>query len=66
MAPAILAGKRIVVAAHGNSIRAMIKYLDSVSDANIVGINIPNGRPLVYELDGSLKALRHYYLEPKA
>jgi 2,3-bisphosphoglycerate-dependent phosphoglycerate mutase len=44
----------------------MIKYLDSVSDANIVGINIPNGRPLVYELDGSLKALRHYYLEPKA
>ncbi len=65
MAPAILAGKRIVIAAHGNSIRAMIKYLDGISDADIVGVNIPNGRPLVYELDASLKALGHYYLEPK-
>lgn len=65
MAPAILAGKRIVIAAHGNSIRAMIKYLDGISDADIVGVNIPNGRPLVYELDASLKALGHYYLEPR-
>jgi 2,3-bisphosphoglycerate-dependent phosphoglycerate mutase len=65
MAPAIRAGKRIVIAAHGNSIRAMIKYLDGISDADIVGVNIPNGQPLVYELDASLKALSHYYLEPK-
>ena len=65
MAPAILAGKRIVIAAHGNSIRAMIKYLDGISDTDIVGINIPNGQPLVYELDASLKAFKHYYLEPK-
>ncbi len=64
MAPAILAGKRIVIAAHGNSIRAMVKYLDGISDADIVGVNIPNGQPLVYELDATLKAQRHYYLEP--
>ncbi|MES2979641.1 MAG: 2,3-diphosphoglycerate-dependent phosphoglycerate mutase [Pseudomonadota bacterium] len=62
MAPAILAGKRIVVAAHGNSIRALVKYLDGISDADIVGLNIPNGVPLVYELDAGLKPLRHYYL----
>lgn len=62
MAPAILSGKRIVVAAHGNSIRALIKYLDEVSDADIVGLNIPNGIPLVYELDADLKPIRHYYL----
>ena len=66
MAPAILAGKRIVIAAHGNSIRAMVKYLDGISDTDIVGVNIPNGQPLVYELDAGLKALRHYYLEPAA
>jgi 2,3-bisphosphoglycerate-dependent phosphoglycerate mutase len=66
MAPAILAGKRIVIAAHGNSIRAMVKYLDGINDTDIVGINIPNGLPLVYELDATLKAQRHYYLEPKA
>ena len=65
MAPAIRAGKRIVIAAHGNSIRAMIKYLDGISDADIVGVNIPNGQPVVYELDASWKALSHYYLEPK-
>jgi 2,3-bisphosphoglycerate-dependent phosphoglycerate mutase len=65
MAPAIKAGKRIVVAAHGNSIRAMVKYLDKVSDADIVGLNIPNGSPLVYELDADLKPIRHYYLEAK-
>jgi 2,3-bisphosphoglycerate-dependent phosphoglycerate mutase len=62
MAPAISAGKRLVVAAHGNSIRALVKYLDNISDADIVGLNIPNGIPLVYELDASLKPIRHYYL----
>jgi 2,3-bisphosphoglycerate-dependent phosphoglycerate mutase len=62
MAPAIKAGKRIVVAAHGNSIRALMKYLDNIGDDEIVGVNIPNGIPLVYELDGNLKPIRHYYL----
>lgn len=62
LAPAIKSGKRVVVAAHGNSIRAMIKYLDDISDADIVGLNIPNGIPLVYELDDKLKPIRHYYL----
>ena len=62
MAPAIKSGKRIVVAAHGNSIRALVKYLDGISDNEIVGLNIPNGIPLVYELDADLKPLRHYYL----
>ncbi len=62
IAPAIKAGKRLVVAAHGNSIRALIKYLDDVSDEAIVGVNVPNGIPLVYELDANLKPIRHYYL----
>jgi 2,3-bisphosphoglycerate-dependent phosphoglycerate mutase len=62
MAPAIRAGKRIVVAAHGNSIRALVKYLDNISDDAIVGLNIPNGIPLVYELDADLRPIRHYYL----
>ncbi len=62
MVPAIKAGKRIVVAAHGNSIRALVKYLDNVSDSDIVGLNIPNGIPLVYELDAGLQPIRHYYL----
>ena len=62
MAPAIKAGKRVVVAAHGNSIRALVKYLDNVSDHDIVGLNIPNGIPLVYELDAALQPIRHYYL----
>ncbi|MGA8514163.1 MAG: 2,3-diphosphoglycerate-dependent phosphoglycerate mutase [Burkholderiaceae bacterium] len=62
MAPAIRAGKRIVVAAHGNSIRALVKYLDQVGDDDIVGVNIPNGIPLVYELDAQLQPIRHYYL----
>ena len=67
MAPAIRAGQRLVVSAHGNSIRALVKYLDGVSDADIVGLNIPNGIPLVYELDANLKPLRHYYLgDPEA
>jgi 2,3-bisphosphoglycerate-dependent phosphoglycerate mutase len=62
VAPAIKAGKRVVIAAHGNSIRALVKYLDGISDDDIVGLNIPNGVPLVYELDGDLKPIRHYYL----
>ena len=62
MAQAIRAGKRIVVSAHGNSIRALVKHLDGISDADIVGLNIPNGIPLVYELDAGLKPIRHYYL----
>jgi 2,3-bisphosphoglycerate-dependent phosphoglycerate mutase len=62
MAPAIKSGKRIVVAAHGNSIRALVKYLDNISDDDIVGLNIPNGIPLVYELDANLKPIKHYYL----
>ena len=67
MAPAIRAGKRVVVAAHGNSIRALVKYLDNVSESDIVGLNIPNGIPLVYELDADLKPIRHYYLgDPEA
>ncbi len=63
MAPAIRAGKRLLVVAHGNSIRALVKYLDDISDADIVGLNIPNGIPLVYELDQDLRPIRpHYYL----
>ncbi|MDZ4163167.1 MAG: 2,3-diphosphoglycerate-dependent phosphoglycerate mutase [Burkholderiales bacterium] len=62
MAPAIKAGQRLVVAAHGNSIRALIKYLDGISDADIVNLNIPNGIPLVYELDDDLKPIRSFYL----
>jgi 2,3-bisphosphoglycerate-dependent phosphoglycerate mutase len=62
MAPAIKAGRRVMVAAHGNSIRALVKYLDGISDHDIVGLNIPNGIPLVYELDADLKPLRSYYL----
>jgi 2,3-bisphosphoglycerate-dependent phosphoglycerate mutase len=62
IAPAIRSGQRLVIAAHGNSIRALVKYLDGISDGDIVGLNIPNGIPLVYELDADLKPLRHYYL----
>lgn len=62
MAPAMRSGQRVLVAAHGNSIRALVKYLDGISDGDIVGLNIPNGIPLVYELDDQLKPLRHYYL----
>jgi len=62
IAPSIKAGKRVLIAAHGNSIRALIKYLDGISDSDIVGLNIPNGIPLVYELDENLKPIRHYYL----
>ena len=62
IAPAIKAGKRVVVAAHGNSIRAMVKYLDNISDVDIVSLNVPNGMPLVYELNADLKPIKHYYL----
>ena len=62
LAPAIRAGQRVVVAAHGNSMRALVKYLDGISDDAIVGLNIPNGIPLVYELDDALKPIRSYYL----
>ena len=67
MAPAIRAGRQVLVAAHGNSIRALVKYLDQIPDSEIVGLNIPNGIPLVYELDAALRPLRHYYLgDPEA
>ena len=66
IAPAIRAGKQILVSAHGNSLRALIKYLDNISDADIVGLNIPNGQPLVYELDADLKPIRSYYLGDSA
>ena len=62
IAPAIRGGQRIVIAAHGNSIRALVKYLDGISDDDIVGLNIPNGIPLVYELDANLKPIKSYYL----
>ena len=62
MAPAIRSGQRLVLAAHGNSIRALVKYLDGISDTDIVNLNIPNGIPLVYELDANLKPIRSYYL----
>jgi 2,3-bisphosphoglycerate-dependent phosphoglycerate mutase len=62
IAPAIKAGKRVLIAAHGNSLRALIKHLDNVSDDEIVGLNIPTAQPLVYELDENLKPIKHYYL----
>jgi 2,3-bisphosphoglycerate-dependent phosphoglycerate mutase len=62
VAPAIKLGKRVVIAAHGNSIRALVKYLDNIGDNDIVGVNIPNGIPLVYELDADLKPIKSYYL----
>jgi|SRR5882724_567673 len=62
IAPAIRAGRRVLVAAHGNSLRAMVKHLDRIADADIVGLNIPTGMPLVYELDEGLRPVKHYYL----
>lgn len=62
ISPTIKSGKRVIVAAHGNSIRALVKYLDNISDANIVELNIPTGVPLVYELDADLKPIKNYYL----
>ena len=66
LAPAMRSGKRVLISAHGNSIRAMVKFLDGISDEDIVGLNIPNGQPLIYELDADLKPIRHYYLHEKA
>jgi len=60
--PTLKQGKKVLIAAHGNSLRALVKYLDNVSDKDIVSLNIPTGIPLVYELDDDLKALKHYYL----
>ena len=62
IAPSVKAGQKVIIAAHGNSLRALVKYLDNVGDAEIVGLNIPTGIPLVYELADDLKPLRHYYL----
>jgi 2,3-bisphosphoglycerate-dependent phosphoglycerate mutase len=62
IAPAIKDGQRVIIAAHGNSLRALVKYLDNISDEEIVHLNIPTGMPLVYELDDNLKPLKHYYL----
>jgi len=67
IAPVVQSEKRVIIAAHGNSIRALVKYLDNVSDSDIVGLNIPTGIPLVYELDDDLKPIRSYYLgDPEA
>jgi len=67
IAPTIRAGKRVIIAAHGNSLRALVKYLDGISDQDIVGLNIPTGVPLVYELDDDLKPVSHTYLgDPEA
>ena len=62
IAPAVRSGKSVIVAAHGNSLRALIKYLDNISDQEIVGLNVPTGQPLVYELDADLKPIKSYYL----
>ena len=62
IAPTIKSGKKVIIAAHGNSLRALVKYLDDVSEQEIVGLNIPTGMPLVYELDSDLKPVKHYYL----
>ena len=67
IAPSIASGKNVLIAAHGNSLRALVKHLDDVADEDIVGLNIPTGVPLVYELDDQLKPTRHYYLgDPEA
>jgi len=62
IAPVVREGKRVIIAAHGNSLRALVKYLDGVSDEEIVGLNIPTGIPLVYELEDDLRVIRSYYL----
>jgi len=62
IAPTIKSGKKVIIAAHGNSLRALVKYLDNISDEDIVELNIPTGIPLVYELDDELKPIKHYYL----
>lgn len=62
IAPTIKSGQRVIIAAHGNSLRALVKYLDDISDEEIPSLNIPTGIPLVYELDEDLKPIKHYYL----
>jgi len=66
IAPAVRSGKRVLIAAHGNSLRALVKYLDGIDEKKIIELNIPTGRPLVYELDEKLKPIRHYYLGDQA
>lgn len=66
IAPQIQSGQRVIIAAHGNSLRALVKYLDNVSDKDILNVNIPTGVPLVYELDDDLKPIRNYYLGDQA
>ena len=60
--PDMLAGKRVIIAAHGNSLRALVKYFDNISDDDIIGVNIPTGVPLVYEFDDDFKVIKSYYL----
>jgi 2,3-bisphosphoglycerate-dependent phosphoglycerate mutase len=62
IAPAVRSGLQVIIAAHGNSLRALVKYLDNISDDDIVELDIPTGVPLVYELDANLRPIRHYYL----
>jgi len=67
IAPTIRAGRRVMIAAHGNSLRALVKFLDHISEADIVGLSIPTGIPLVYELDDDMKPVHHFYLgDPEA
>jgi len=67
IAPTVKAGKKVIIAAHGNSLRALVKYLDNISESEITKLNIPTGIPLVYELDNELKPITHYYLgDPEA
>jgi 2,3-bisphosphoglycerate-dependent phosphoglycerate mutase len=66
IAPAVKGGKRVLIAAHGNSLRALVKYLDGLDEKQVIDLNIPTGRPLVYELDAGLKPMRHYYLGDRA
>ena len=60
--PSIQSGEKVLIVAHGNSLRALVKYIDNISDEEIVGLNIPTGVPLVFELDGQLNPIKHYYL----
>lgn len=66
IAPTVKAGKKVIIAAHGNSLRALVKYLDNISDEDILKLNIPTGVPLVYELDEDLRPIQHYYLGDSA
>ena len=66
IAPTVRADTRVIISAHGNSLRALVKHLDNISDEEIPGLNIPTGIPLVYELDDDLNVMRHFYLDPEA